>query len=544
MKENASLISIQQVKDKVIQLAQTLIVKTCLLKVYSKYKSIPLTGDRSLISQFIRKNAHLKDDNIIQLFHKQFFEDIVEGLRKDRIKEEYIIEKRRLEVEWKDENKVLESCPGKELVEKIIDWVSKEYKIQISIQDFYSNISPEEIDQDFHKFVDLIIQKCTYEAAAYLRNYDPPIRHIRLYRNQLYYNAYYRVSLPEVNDNLLFFAGMMDRKNGVDRKKSSVIIAYDWRKGKLVKKTSIMENVKFINMEYNCTADLLFATAEIVRRNELVDSIFVIDPRTDHIYKYELYPDCTEGKEGALSDLVVKAINKQSGIIYAGSVYSHGGIKALYMIEYSIIGNSARFSHKLLRIGRYGPLSICSDLRKEKIYVLSQDRQEDLGLMPVITVIDSYSGNTIDKICISTTFGSVSPYEGHLLSIDSKSSTLAVVINEMLYLVNLSNKKIIKILKDKKYFFVVTSPVTDKLYAIAEEEDLESSQPHYNSLHVIDSNLQLHQITKFDPVIEATNIRCSNSVICINFKHKELENEYSFWLFEEVIKSLPMVPKR
>jgi hypothetical protein len=64
---------------------------------------------------------------------------------------------------------------------------------------------------------------------------------------------------------------MMDRKNGVDRKKSSVIIAYDWRKGKLVKKTSIMENVKFINMEYNCTADLLFATAEIVRRNELVD---------------------------------------------------------------------------------------------------------------------------------------------------------------------------------------------------------------------------------------------------------------------------------
>jgi hypothetical protein len=141
--------------------------------------------------------------------------------------------------------------------------------------------------------------------------------------------------------------------------------------------------------------------------------------------------------------------------------------------------------------------------------------------MPVITVIDSYSGNTIDKICISTTFGNVSPYEGHLLSIDSKSSTLAVVINEMLYLVNLSNKKIIKIFNDKKYFFVATSPVTDKLYAIVEEEDLESSQPHYNSLHVIDSNLQLHQITKFDPVIEATNMRCSNSIICINFKHRD-----------------------
>jgi hypothetical protein len=154
----------------------------------------------------------------------------------------------------------------------------------------------------------------------------------------------------------------------------------------------------------------------------------------------------------------------------------------------------------------------------------------------VISIIDTISGNTVDKICISADSHHVSPYAGHLLSISNENDTLGVIIDEELYLIDISDKRIIKIFKDKKYSFVAMSSTTSKIYAIAEEEDLESSQPHYNSLHIIESDLQRHQITKFDPIIEASNIRCSNSIICINFRHKEIENEYSFWLFEEDTK--------
>jgi hypothetical protein len=110
---------------------------------------------------------------------------------------------------------------------------------------------------------------------------------------------------------------------------------------------------------------------------------------------------------------------------------------------------------------------------------------------------------------------------------------LGVIIEEKLCIIDIADKRILKIFKDKKYSFIASSSITNNIYVIAEEEDLESSQPHYNSLQVIETNLQKKQITKFDPIIEASNIRCYDSIICINFRHKEIEYEYSFWLFEE-----------
>jgi AAA15 family ATPase/GTPase len=96
-KENS--ISLQQVKRKIKQLAETLIVKTSLLKVYSRYESIALTGNRSLISDFIKKNSHHTDDELINLFFDIFFNPLIGRLKIDKIKEEYVKEKEHLKNE-------------------------------------------------------------------------------------------------------------------------------------------------------------------------------------------------------------------------------------------------------------------------------------------------------------------------------------------------------------------------------------------------------------------------------------------------------------
>jgi hypothetical protein len=511
------------------------------LKIYSRYESISLTGDLSLISNFIKRNSHHSDDEIIHLFFERFFNPLIDRLKKDRIKEEYIKEKEYLKKEWNDENKILEMCPGKELIEKIQYWALKEYKIHISIRDLFHNLEPNEIDQDFHKLVDQVIQKCSRGSASYLRNYDPPKMSVKLYRNEIYFSPYYLTPVPEFNNDLLYFVGLLDKKKKMYWNKNIVVTTYDWRRGKIVKKTLIKERATIINMEYDQVADSLFATSQIKRRDELIDSIFIIEPRTDRIHKYELLYDSIEGKEGALSDLAVKAINKEHGIIYAASVYAQGGNKTLYKINYSIFGESIKFRYSQNAVGKYGPLSLISDSKKGKVYALNQEKHRDLGLIPVISIINTNSGNTVDKICISADSHVISPYQGHLLSIDNESNTLGVIIEEELYIIDISDKKILKIFKDKKYSSVASSSLTSKIYAIAEEEDLESSQPHYNSLHVIESNLQKQQITKFDPIIEASNIRCYNSIICINFRHKEIEYEYSFWLFEETSRRPKMI---
>lgn len=85
-----------------------------------------------------------------------------------------------------------------------------------------------------------------------------------------------------------------------------------------------------------------------------------------HRIVVELLYDSIEGKEGALSDLAIKAINRKHGIIYAASVYSQGGNKTLYMIRYLVTGNSIKFRYRENDVGKYGPLSLISDAKKRE----------------------------------------------------------------------------------------------------------------------------------------------------------------------------------
>jgi AAA15 family ATPase/GTPase len=536
-------ITLRQVKNKIKELAQSLVIKICLMNIYTRYKQIPLTKDRSRISDFI-KNAGVGDDDddqVIQSFYKEFFEGIIKDINEDKVKDEFAREKNRLRNEWKNQNKILETCPGKRLIWKIRDWVDHEYGIQIEPTDLYRHISTEEIDQDFHHFVEKIIENCNNDAGEYLRNYDLLGKEfVEFYINKRYFNDFYYLACPEFNSNLIYVDGTLiyvdgtlNHKDKTKRSHQSMITIYDWNELKTVDSISLGKKIKIINMVYDRKSGLLFATGEIRQKDSLIDSLLIIEVTTGRVHTKELLLDYKVGKEGALGSLVVNTFNEKSGIIYAASVYSHGGNKVLYMVSYSIKGTDVEWDIKELETGSYGPLSLCADINNQRVYALCNEYEGDIGLVPVIYVVDSLDGSKIDRIPISKQFGEVTPYAGHLITINKENGRLAIVIGNELYIFSLSTKVIRRVLRSKKYLFVSSSLTSGNFYTITEEEDLELSNPTYNCLHVIKPNFEDQQIARFGPEIEIINIKCSNGVICIHAKDREKENEYSFWLFKE-----------
>ena len=118
------------------------------------------------------------------------------------------------------------------------------------------------------------------------------------------------------------------------------------------------------------------------------------------------------------------------------------------MIRYSIEGTPYHVEWKIteLNVGKYGPLSLYHDTRNHRIFALCQGDDNDRH-STVIYLVNSQDGSIIDGIPISRELHTVSPYEGHLITINEKRNDLVAVVHGELHIIDRSTKHTRKIFK-------------------------------------------------------------------------------------------------
>jgi len=141
------------------------------MNIYTKYRLIPLARDRNRISNFMENITPTNDDAVIHSFYQEFFQNTLGEINSDKVIDEFQKERSRLTNEWEEANRILETCPGKDLIEKIGHWASTEYGIQkITAPDLCHHIDVDDVDHDFNQFVEKIIKNCNYDTDEYLND--------------------------------------------------------------------------------------------------------------------------------------------------------------------------------------------------------------------------------------------------------------------------------------------------------------------------------------------------------------------------------------
>jgi predicted ATP-dependent endonuclease of OLD family len=453
-----------EVKDKIMELAQGLVTKTALMNIYQKYKLLPLVTDRENLRAFLDEKINtLQEDRVLPIFYDNFFQEINDTIKRDKILKEFTQEKGFLSSSWKNEQSVLETCLGKDLLEKINNWLRKRFQIEIDVETLYRNLKTDQVDSDIHDLVYKIIKLCKCEKYKYLKHYDFRINiYIDETYKSLYLNKNYYTSCPTINssDSILYVDGTMENSL-----KDRVIAIFSLQGKAVISTIPIDQDIIISNMVYDPASRLLFAAAGITRNNRTIDTVLIINPESRRICKrIPLYDEYYEDKEGGLGKLLVNPINNHQGVIYAASVYSHGGNKVLYIITYVIEDSKINYRvEKELVIGRYGPIALTIDKNQKKVYALSNDDQVSGSS---IYVIDSESNNIINKILIPGITSSISPYRGNIMAPGYNNMNLLVVLDNKLFVIDTLKKEILKRLKNFRYQNIISSNDGKNIYVV------------------------------------------------------------------------------
>jgi hypothetical protein len=520
----------EQIRSMIIEMAASLIPKTALMNIFLNYKTIYLTEDLDSVGEFSNRIENWPDTKIIDEFYDNFLKRITLYIEKSKIKEEFINEKFRLQIKWREVDNILETCPGKDLRIKMNKWLEK-YQVRVDIEDFYRNIESSEIDQDFHTFIEKVVGNCNSELYLYLHHYKYHHNNgfLNFSHNKLYFNENYYISCPQFKNDIIYVNGTSERNS--PRSKSTITIYHSVLR-EIIDTISIGTEATISHMFYDRESGLLFAAAGVKNGERIEDSILIIDPVSQQVYKIWLGSDESEGKEGAVGSLVVYSFNKKKGIIYAASVYAEGGNPALYVIEYEIHGDVVESKVNQWTIGRYGPLALCMDHDNGRIYALSHGDDREA---PQISIILGAKGKLLeDRITLPDRLGSITPYKGSLLSIDYRNHNLLAVAGGQLFSIDPISKRITND-RSHEYLYITSSFNTKNVYAVTEEEDVRSTKPYFNCLRVIRPDLQTNEIMKLSPEVEIIDIHCSENKVCLNARYRDREQEYSLWLFNEPI---------
>jgi energy-coupling factor transporter ATP-binding protein EcfA2 len=531
-RETNSIITFEETKNKIKLFAKSLIPKTALLNIILEYKTIYLAKDPESIGRFTSRIHDWHDDRVIDRFYKEFLEQVALNIKEEKVKNEFTLEKIRLQQEWENEDKLLEMCPGKDLIQRMNQWLKQEYQIEIDIMDLYRNIEVSEIDQDFFAMIEKIRRNCNIEMYQYLHHYTFRENNgfLSFNHHKLYFNSNYWIPCPQFNGDTLYINGFLEKKTNDNK---IITTVYDSVAREVIDTIPLDAESTIGHMFYDNETGLLFAAAGIRKGEEEEDSILVIEPTSRKVYKIFLGSELDEGKEGDVGSLIVTSYNKEEGIIYAASVYSQGGNPALYVIKYSIREGKIIPDIKQWNVGRHGPLSLCIDMDNNKIYALSHGYDLNRSLVPVITIIDPEKGEISDEIKIQKQFGRISPFEGSLLAMDYNNHNLLAIAGNELFMINPITKEVRKN-NSQKYLYITSSYSTKTVYVVTEEEDIQSSKPYFNTLRSLRQDFQSREIMKFGPEIEVRDITCSNNQVCINASYRERDGEHNFWLFNEL----------
>jgi hypothetical protein len=519
-----------KVENKIRELAKCLVMKTAIMRIYQKYKVLPLVTDRSKLRVFLDEKINtLEESKFIPLFYDEFFQEINDTVKKDKIMREVIKEKELLSDLWKNQQTVLENCPGKDLLEAINNWLRNKFQIEINTEILYRNLNADQVDTDIRDLGFKIIRLCKEDQFKYLRQYDFVItKYIDEAHKSLYLNTNYYTSCPAINSSVLYVDGITGGDNSSRRR---VITVFDLQRKATINVITIDQDTIISNMVYDPASQLLFAAAGITKNNRTTDTVLIVSPSLGKISnRIALYDEHFEDKEGGLGKLLIHPIDINRGKIYAASVYAQGGNKVLYIITYTIENSEINCQlEKELLIGRDGPIALCIDRNRRKVYALSGDDQEHGSSS--IYVIDLESSSIIDKILIPNITPSISPYRGNIMTLDYNKNLL-VVIGQELFVIDISTKKILKRLKNFNYQNIVSSNDGKHIYVIISHEDFESDYPYYNCLYHLDSDFNLIRIAKFGNDLDITDIISYGPFICLNATNTGSDIGHSFWLYK------------
>lgn len=110
---------------------------------------------------------------------------------------------------------------------------------------------------------------------------------------------------------------------------------------------------------------------------------------------------------------------------------------------------------------------------------------------------------------------------------------LFLILSDKLFIINLVNKNILRILSDKRYQYICFSEQTRTANVVTKEENEESTRPYYYCVYAIDHDLQLHRIMRYGPEIEIINISCTEVGVCVNANFVEKEDTHKVWVYTE-----------
>ena len=138
------------IEEKVWDLANTLKRKVLLLRFINSLPFVLLTFPE--LGSFVEKNRDNEIDRIVESFSTNVFEKI-SALTPEKTKKFLEEEDQKLSKEWTKEN-FIKICPGKDLLKEINKWCTKEFGINVTIDDLIDRL--DVVDSDISQLVDKI----------------------------------------------------------------------------------------------------------------------------------------------------------------------------------------------------------------------------------------------------------------------------------------------------------------------------------------------------------------------------------------------------
>ncbi|HJT47203.1 MAG TPA: AAA family ATPase [Nitrososphaeraceae archaeon] len=548
---NCSSITLQQLKCKIKELAnEKLKKKTAILSIYDKYKLIPLSTDRNSISKFIVEHANVQAEELVVLFYDKFFKKLFLEKSEKAITGELLSEIQRLGQLWENEEEILNSCPGKDLIHEIELWLKEEYHLNINLNPkvLCSHLDASEVDPDFGEFVQKIIENCDDAKQRHKRSFKfnkNNFAGLKLKYTDVYFNKYYnhQHASPALNFNTVYIDGTL--KNDLDTNKTHEITIYDFQT-KNTRIIPIHNDTKLNHITFDPLSGLLFSTAQVTRPNEgylesrvgevVFDAILIINPNgkitTIEFNAGDEIHDA-EGKEGALTDLFVNAIDENNATIYAASVYPEGGFPGLRIVKCVINKKSSKVTNikkMKLKLGYDGPIASCVDTANKKIFLLDNDKDDYANA--VIFIVDMQSNTIVDKITLEECDFTISPEHRSIMTNYTDNKLLLVIKGKMI-VIDLIDKTTRTLNDYEQIEYIAYSPNTGNIYAILkEDEDEKSASKDHYCLYCITPNLLKQRILTFQPQLEITDVRYAEGTICVHAGNLR-EKVHSLWIVNE-----------
>jgi predicted ATPase len=501
-------LTLDTIKRKVSEFSKDCKIEIISKRVFNKYKRM-LNLDRDELDSFLKESKEYE----VGFLAKSFFQKVLETRKVDQSTTlmDFENEYRTLESNWNDDD-ILNLGPGKDLLHKIRKWCNDEYDISIEMSDLIDNM--EEVDPEIKDFVNQINQiRTTYLPQRSIIQEQISIRLILQYIRVLHLNPNGHFKLSFDKECIYILNATIDIQSEYNMDLISVL---DGQTGELKEVISHDKNYSFSDIFVDSEHNLLYLSGDVreeINDSEydlLKDTFFVIN-KSKEITTKSLLTDIDDGKEGELRTLIY---NHSNDLAYVSSIYFEGGNPALYAINVK-----SQELIKDIEFDEPGPMDFILDKTGERIIVVANLNSE---YKICISIINAES-NTIVKRIVVPHKETITPLEGHVLSLSNHQDMIYLILSEQLHIIHLHdstvdqvnlNRKILKIQYSNSdgRTYIISFTENDKKYHISLFEDskrltdLFTTDEELKDLWLNHYRNELY-VTSFDSLNNKTNLR-------------------------------------